>query len=343
MKILFVLLSISLIQCLNFTIDRNGTINFTNNQELNKKNLTISLFIQGILLKNDNTLNITKKSTLTLDTFRNITVNQSNYNINIKGKNQIWIVFYSNNISQSYFGLGRWNDNLNINGDGRIIKQLSSNINHQLFAFHFENNRTTLILNETFDNFIKLCDFAKFNLNFWGCNFDKIYKGDFNQIKSSNKTMQKKYYKNNIIEENIELIFSFEGENQIYLSNKLKKELKNNITNITLSNGYNLIHLPELKCTDNHHNKTRIIINKETLKKFVYVIFNEEDDKILFDKSSNLFLDIYEFTDEHDITIKYLIIEFILIILILIGVMFFIYKNKENFGNKQFSLNESFE
>ena len=343
MKILFVLLSISLIHCINFTIDRNGIINFTNNQELNKKNLTISLFIQGILLKNDNTLNKTKKSTLTFDTFTNITVYESNYTINIKGQNQNWIVFYSNNINKSYFGLGRWNDNSNIKGDGRIIKQLSSKINHQLFAFHFENNSTTLILNETFDNFTTLCDFEKFNLNLWGCNFSKIYKGDFNQIKNSNRTMQKKYYKNNIIEENVELIFSFEGENQIYLSNNLKKELKNNITNITLSNGYNLIHLPELKCTDNHHNKTRIIINKETLKKFVYVIFNEEDDKILFDKSSNLFLDIYEFTDEHDITIKFLIIEFVLIILILIGVMFFIYKNKENFGNKQFSLNESFE
>ena len=348
MKILFVLFSIPLFQCLNFTINKEGKINFTDFEKF--RNLKINLFIQGILLKTDE-LKYNKTAILTLNYTKNITVKQSEELIKINNKNIKWKLFYSNdtNISESYFGLGRWNDNKKIVDDGTIIYQLKSIINSQLFAFHFKNDSTTFILNEKLNNFNFLCEISNNNLPLWGCNFNKIYKGDFYQIKNSNKKQKKEYYKNNTLNEYVYLIFSFEGNNEIYLSNKLKKELNilngTNI-NITLSNGFYLIHLPNLVIKNNTKNneKTLIIINKDILKQFNYVIFSEDDYKILFDGNSDLCLDIYEFTPEYNITIIFLLIEILLIVFILIGIIIIIYKNKENFENKpSLSVNESFE
>lgn len=348
MKILLFLFSIPIILCFNISINNNGTINFTDNDKL--KNLKINLFIQGIVLKTDDK-NITNNITLSYNYSKNFSVSKSNENIKIDNQSYNWIIFYSNKENESsYFGLGRWNDNSNINVDGRIIKQFKPETNNpQSFTFHFQNETTTLVLKKTVkENFNSFCIILNDYLPLWGCKFYKIYIEDFNKIKNNNKQNQRIYYQNYTINQDIYVFFSYEEESIIYLNEGLKKNLnisKDNKTNITLVNEFYLIHIPGLNCKEQKTNdKNIIIINKEIMKKFIYMSFNEDDDKIYFDNNSNLFLDIYEYTPEYDITIKYLFLEIVLILLILIGIIFIIIKNKENFEYKQFlSLNESYE
>ena len=162
---------------------------------------------------------------------------------------------------------------------------------------------------------------------------------------------KKKEFKNLIEEINILVIFSYENSNETSLiSESLRKKFKDSSYNeISIINDEYIIKLGNIKDFSDINNTIHIksipyenfiIIKGNTLKEFQEIIFNEEEDKILF-LNNSISIDIYAFTTENKIANFLFYFSCFIVIIIIVGVIFISGKSKNDENKNESSNNIS--
>ena len=327
-----------------------GTVNLSEKEEYN-----ISLITQGILLNKNITDVNSYNTTIYSDNFENIKVGYKIDTLKISKEEINCSIYYNNTINNKVIGFGRWED-----GHKDISRTTISQFQRKLKDGNFIGLNfidSTLYIGEMYNNkknddFKIFCNIFDKNIsNFWSCYFTKLFKGNFSDFKNKSIDDQKTLFKNLTEEINILVIFSYENSNEKSLiSESLRKKFKDSSYNeISIINDEYIIKLGNIKDFSDINNTIHIksipyenfiIIKGNTLKEFQEIIFNEEEDKILFLNNSTC-IDIYAFTTENKIANFLFYFSCFIVIIIIVGVIFISGKSKNDENKNESSNNIS--